>query len=86
MKESLAALGAFGKILATLAITAGMMMYGCSKETERSQVAKEQFKNINETEANLLKGKGKGSRKGFGSPKSIKGKLADIDKEKTEGQ
>jgi hypothetical protein len=86
MKQSLVASGAFGKILATLAITAGMMMYGCSRETERSQAAKDQFKNINETEANLFKGKGKATKKGFGMPKSIKGKLADVDKEKTEGQ
>jgi hypothetical protein len=86
MKESLGASGAFGKILATLAITAAMMMYGCSKEGERSQVAKEQFKNISDTENKLLKGKGKVTRKGAGAPKSIKGKLADIEKEKTEGQ
>jgi len=86
MKESLAAPGAPDKVLATLAIAAGMMMYGCSQETHRSEAAKEQFKNISETEAKLLKGKSKGTRKGFGSPKSIKGKLADVEQEKTKDQ
>jgi hypothetical protein len=86
MKAGLLAPGAFGKVTATLAIAAGMMMFGCSNETTRSEAAKEQFKNLSETEANLLKGKGKVTRKGVGGPKSIKGKLADFDKDKTEGQ
>jgi hypothetical protein len=83
MKARLAASGAFGKILATLAITAGMTMYGCSKHAERSLAAKEQFKSVGETDAKLLKPKGRAARKGFGAPKSIKGKLADLEKEKT---
>lgn len=86
MKASLVASSSIGKILTTSAFIAGMTMYGCSRETERSEAAKEQFKNISETEAKLLKGKSKGSRKGFGSPKSIKGKLADIEQGKTEDQ
>jgi hypothetical protein len=86
MKESLMASGALGKILATLAIAAGLMMYGCSKESERSESSKEQFKNISETESRLLTSKGKVTRKGAGAPKSIKGKLAGIEKENTEGQ
>jgi len=86
MKEGLVVPGALGKALATLAIAAGMMMYGCSGETQRSEAAKEQFKNISETESKLLKGKGKVTKKGGGIPKSIKGKLADIEKDKTEGQ
>ena len=76
-----------GKILSILAISTGVAMFGCSGQAERSQTTKDQFKNISETEANLLKGKGKGrGNKKAGALKSIKGKLADIEKEKTEGQ
>jgi len=85
MKAGLWAPGAFGKVLATLTIAAGMMMYGCSNDTARSDAAKAQFKNVTENESKLLKAKGKGTRKGVGGPKSIKGKLADIEKDKTEG-
>jgi hypothetical protein len=81
MKASLAP-SSVGKFLTTLAITAGMTMYGCSRETERSEAAKQQFKSVGDTETKLLKGRGKGVQKGFGPPRSIKGKLADIDKEK----
>lgn len=84
MKESLVSPGGLTKVLATLTMSAGLMMYGCSGETPRSESAKEQFKKISENESKLLKGKG--TRKGIGGPKSIKGRLADIDKEKTEGQ
>jgi hypothetical protein len=86
MTECPVASGAMGKILATLTIAAGMMMYGCSGGTERSQAAKDQFKSTNEIDAKLLKGKSKGTRKVGGGPRGIKGKLADIDKEKPEGQ
>jgi len=86
MKDSLVATGAFSKVLATLAIAVGMAMYGCSGETQRSEASKEQFKNISETEAKLLKGKAQVTKKGTGIPKSIKGKLADFDKSKTEDQ
>jgi len=86
MKKILLVPGALGKVLATLAMAAGMMMYGCSGETQRSEAAKEQFKNISETESKLLKGKAKVARKGTGIPKSIKGKLADIEKDKTENE
>jgi hypothetical protein len=76
-----------GKVLATLAIAAGMMMYGCGPgDSQRSEAAKQQFKAVTENESKLLKARGKGSRKGIGAPKSIKGKLADLDKEKTESQ
>jgi len=84
MKAGLVAPSAFGKVLASLAIAAGMMMYGCSNETTHSEAGKEQFKNVAENESKLLKAKG--SRKGIGGPKSIKGKLADLDQEKTESQ
>ena len=86
MRKRLVASGAFSKALAALTVLAGMMIYGCSGETPRSETAKEQFKNTKEIETSLLKGKGKGTKKGIGGPRGIKGKLADIDKEKTEDQ
>ncbi len=75
-----------GKIFTTLAISGAVAIFGCSGEAERSQTTKDQFKNISDTESKLFKGKSRTSKKGGAMPKSIKGKLADIDKEKTEGQ
>ena len=86
MRNSLGSRRKTGKILTTLAISAGVAMFGCSGGVERSQTAKDQFKNNSDTEAKLFKGKIQRTKKGGGIPKSIKGKLADIDKEKTEDQ
>jgi len=69
-----------------LAAASGLMLLGCSGQAERSQAAKDQFKQVVENESKLLKQKGAGGlKRGFGAPKSIKGKLGGLEKESGPG-
>jgi len=67
------------KALTTLAVASGLMLQGCSGEAERSPTAKGQINQVTESESRLLLQKGaKGAGKGFGAPKSIKGRLGEL--------
>ena len=67
------------KALTSLAVASGLMLQGCSGEAERSSTAKGQINQAAESESRLLLQKGaKGAGKGFGAPKSIKGKLGEL--------
>jgi hypothetical protein len=69
------------KAVASLVVACGLTSPGCTGEAQRSEAAKQQLKQVAESESKLLKQKdAKGLRKGVGGPKSIKGKLGDLEK------
>ncbi len=82
MRDPLSISSGSSKVLAALTVGLGLMFLGCSGKPERSEAAKTQFKQVAESESKLLKQKGaKGLRKGIGAPKSIKGKLGNLEGE-----